>query len=85
MTNQKKNEPSTAAALAWAAFVFFGIPVIITFLLPVPRLVIAKLRNPNAPMPTHPFFEEPRALTAQDREDLYWESVRESRMSRFER
>jgi hypothetical protein len=85
MTNQQKNEPSLAAGLAMAAFIFFGIPFIIAFLLPMPRLLIAKLRNPNAPMPTHPLFEEPRPLTAQDREDLYWEMERESRKPRFER
>ena len=85
MTNQQKNEPSLAAGLVIAAFIFFGIPLIFAFLLPVPRLLIAKLRNPNAPMPTHPFFEKPRPLTAQDRKDLYWDMERESRMSRFER
>ena len=85
MTNQQKNEPSAFAGLAMAAFIFFGIPLILAFLLPIPRMVIAKLRNPNAPMPKHPFFEEPRPLTAKDREDLYWEMERESRMPRFER
>ena len=84
MTNQQKNEPSLAAGLGMVIFIFIGIPSIIAFLLPIPRMLLVKFGNPNAPMPTHPFFEEPRPLTAKDREDLYWEMERESRMSRFE-
>ena len=85
MANQQTESGSAITGLLVAVFIFFGIPLIIAFLLPVPRMVIAKIRNPSAPMETHPFFKEPRPLTAKDREDMYWESVRESRMSRFER
>ena len=85
MANQQTDTSTAITGFLIMVFIFFGIPLIITFLLPVPRMVIAKLRNPSAPMETHPMFKEPRPLTAKDREDMYWESVRESRMSRFER
>jgi hypothetical protein len=85
MTSQQKNEPNLFVGLAMVAFIFFGIPLAIAFLLPIPRMLLAKALNPSKPMPIHPFFEEPRPLTAREQEELYWEELRESRKPRFER
>lgn len=85
MSTQQKDEPNLFLGLAMVVFIFFGIPLAIAFLLPIPRMLISKALNPSRPMPTHPFFEEPRPLTQQEREDLYWEELRESRKPRFER
>jgi len=85
MTTQQKNDPNVFVGLVMVVFIFVGIPLAIAFVLPLPRMLLAKVLNPGKPMPTHPLFEKPRPLTEREREALYWEEVRESRKSRFER